>query len=723
MHCASCAMNIERSLKKTKGVTSANVNYGSESASVDYDPSICNNQDLGKAVSRLGYTPHLEQESIEEVEKEKEREIKELQTKLKVSSIFTILLIFGAMFPFAPVWLKNPWVQLLLATPVQLWVGAQYYQSTWSALKNRLSNMDTLVALGTSSAYFYSLFALLTSHFSLFSFQFSPHYYFETSATIITLILLGKYFEARAKRQTTGAIKKLIGLQPKSANLVVGKSVKSVLVEEIKVGDKLLVKPGEKIPVDGKIIDGNTTIDESMVTGESIPVEKGVGSQVIGSTLSVSGSITIEAEKVGGDTMLASIVELVRHAQGSRARVQRVADTVSSYFVPTVIILSLITFLLWFNLGEQATFLPALLSMISVLIIACPCALGLATPTSIMVATGRGAKEGILIKDASTLEIASLVKTVIFDKTGTLTQGKPRVEKQVYLGKNKKELISIIKSVESRSAHPLALAIATDLKGPSLKVSNFQDKAGLGVMAKVGKHKVVIGKEELLKTNKIKLNSKLQQKSSEWSSYGWTIVCVSVNGEDVARLALADSIKNESQDVVKELKHMGINSVMVTGDNEKTARAIADLAGIKELEAGILPSGKEEILRKYQKNGKVMMVGDGINDAPALAASDVGIAMGGGTEIAMESAGITLLRSDISLVPKSIRLAQSTMTNIKQNLAWAFGYNIILIPVAIGALYPLWGIQLNPMIASAAMAFSSVSVVLNSLRLKNLNLA
>lgn len=736
MHCASCALNIERKLQKTQGIKSANVNYGSETATVEYDETVTRSKDLASAVSSLGYQAHLGKESEDQVETEKKQELSALKLKLVVSAAFTILLLVGAMVPFAFPWLMSPWTMWLLSTPVQFWAGWSFYQSAWSGLKNRSANMDTLVALGTSVAYFFSVFATVFRGI-LVQAGIEPHVYFEISATIITLILLGKFLEARAKSATSTAIKKLIGLSPKTANLLVGGKVQTVPIDQIKLGDLLLVKPGEKIPVDGIIMDGDSTIDESMVTGESLPVEKKVKDTVIGATVNLTGAIEVKATKVGSETMLAQIIELVRRAQGSRAPIQKLADQVSGIFVPIVIMLGIGTALIWFNWGPEPVLVMSLMSLINVLIIACPCALGLATPTSIMVATGRGAEIGILVKNAESLERASRVKTVIFDKTGTLTKGKPAVQAFEFVGKDDKRLMALASAVESRSAHPLAAAIARDLpekaglKDSHLKVTHFTDRAGLGVEGTVGEDQVLIGKQELLSKAKVKLNPGLDKKTAGWADNGWTVVRVAVNGEEVGHIALADTIKEDAKEVVRELTRMGIKSVMVTGDNEQTAQAIARLAGIKVVEAGVLPEGKEIIVRKYQAEGQkgsprashgVAMIGDGVNDAPALAASDVGIAMGEGTDVAIESAGMTLLRSDITLVPQAFKLSRATLRNIKENLVWAFGYNIILIPVAMGVLYPIWGIQLNPILAGGAMAFSSVSVVTNSLRLKRAKL-
>lgn len=730
MHCASCAVNIQRRLAKTPGVSEANVNYANEQATVEFDEKVCSENHLGNAVHSLGYTAHLHADNSEDIQDtERRRELAQLKTKLTISSILTILLLLGAMIPFAPELLKNPFVMWFLATPVQFWVGRQYYQSAWSGLKNRTANMDTLIALGTLVAYVFSATSLLLQT-QLESWGLTVHVYFEVAATIITLILLGKYLEIRAKGQTSEAIKKLIGLQAKTARLLKGSQEVEVPIDHIKIGDLLVVKPGEKIPTDGQIIEGETAIDESMVTGESLPVAKSVGEAVIGATINQSGRVVVKATKIGADTMLAQIIKLVKEAQGSRAPVQKLVDTISAYFVPIVIILSLVTFLIWFNLGPEPVFVRALISLISVLIIACPCALGLATPTSIMVGVGTGAENGILVKDAEALEQASRIKTIIFDKTGTLTEGKPQVQAVEYAKKltpkDIRKIKTLIYSLEKNSHHPLAQPLVEMLKKEHVKkstVTGFKDRAGFGIEGQVGKDTGLIGTKKLLETEKITIDPHLENVATTWRKQAWTVSYVALNHRHVAAIAIADTLKKDAKATVAKLKAMGITSIMVTGDNRQTGEAIAKKLGITQVKAEVLPQEKEAIIDTLKKEGKrVIMVGDGINDAPALARADVGIAMGEGTDVAIESAGITLLRSDISLVPKALKLAKATMVNIRQNLLWAFGYNVVLIPVAMGALYPIFKIQLNPILASAAMALSSVSVVTNALRLKRVRL-
>ncbi len=743
MHCASCAVNTQRKLQRTPGVMNANVNYANEQATVEYDEQKCDMDTLCSAVESLGYKAHSGNVNGEDiVSKERAREIKALKQKLIVSGVLNVILLIGAMLPFAPAFLKNIWVMWLLSTPIQFWAGGQYYQSAWSGLKNRTANMDTLIALGTSVAYFFSVASLLFAPV----FQrvgIESHVYFEVSSTIITLILLGKFLELRAKGQTSEAIKKLLGLQAKTAHVLRDGKEVEISVEELVKGDHLIVKPGEKVPIDGQIIEGETSIDESMVTGESLPVEKKKDDLVIGATINQSGAFEMVTMKVGSETFLAQIIELVKQAQGSRAPIQKLTDQVASVFVPTVILIALATFLLWFNLGPQPQFLYALVSTISVLIIACPCALGLATPTSIMVGVGKGAENGILVKDAEALERASKINTVIFDKTGTLTEGKPTVKgfeftedvaqllKKSGVQRSPKSSVNdyiegVVLSIEEKSHHPLAQAIVkylSDKKSPKYKIEKVKDIAGKGIQAHVDGHQVLIGTQRFMEEEKTIRGADLDVLSQSWKEQAWSVSYVAIDQHQVALIGIADTVKATAATTIAHLKKIHVTPVMMTGDNKQTAEAIAQQIGITEVLAEVLPQDKEAKVSSLKKQGKVVaMVGDGINDAPALAAADVGMAMGGGTDIAIESAGITLLRSDIALVPQALKLSKFTMRNIRQNLVWAFGYNIILIPVAMGILYPFFHIQLNPMLASAAMALSSVSVVTNALRLKKVNL-
>ncbi len=733
MHCTSCAMNIQRRLKKISGVHEAHVNYANEVATVEFDGASATEHSVAHAVDSLGYHAHMHADMSSDITGDaREKEMAVISRKLQVGTILTALLLIGAMVPFAPNILQLPIVMFLLATPMQFWAGWQYYQSAWSALKNKTTNMDTLVALGTSVAYFYSIFVMLAS--SWLEKQGLPrNSYFEVSATIILFILIGKYLELRARGRTSAAIRKLIGLQPKIAHVYKNGVVVDRPIAEIVKGDRLLIKPGEKIPVDGAVVSGSTSINESMVTGESIPAEKHVGDHVIGATINTTGAFEMIAEKIGPDTLLAQIIHLVQQAQGSRAPIQKLVDTISSYFVPAVILASVVTFILWLLLGPQPAFLQALIAMISVLIIACPCALGLATPVSLIVASGKGAEHGILIKDAEALETANKVDVVVFDKTGTLTEGAPKVQKVAFEDKlstlQQKNLSMMAKSVESYSHHPLAQAIvqyfSTQMgKSEHLPVEEFMDHTGLGISAIVQKHRVMIGTQSFMHKNTLTISEKLANEAHTMTELGYSVAFVAVDKDAQAVVGISDPVKPAARFAVQTLKSRGIAAVMITGDNSVTAKHIANSIGIDRVFAEVLPQEKTQKIQELKAEGHVVaMVGDGINDAPALAAADVGIAMGNGTDIAMESAGVTLLRSDIALVPQALQLSKVTMRNITQNLLWAFGYNIVLIPVAMGALYPTFHLQLHPILASAAMALSSVSVVANALRLKGAKLS
>jgi len=727
MHCASCAANIQRKLTKTKGVSSATVNYGNSQGVVSFDPQKCELKGIEKAVSSLGYKAHLETSGKSHADLAEEERVKELallKRKLAFGTVLTAVLLFAAMFPFAPAFLKDPLIMLILATPVQFWVGKNYYLSAFSALRNKTANMDTLIALGTSVAYFYSLFVVFFAD-KLENAGIPAYVYFEVSATIITLVLLGKFLELRARGQTTAAIKKLLGLQVKTAHVIKNGKVMDIPIDQVQKGDLLLVKPGEKVPVDGKITKGSTSIDESMITGESLPVEKRFGDMVIGSTLNTSGCFEMKATKVGEETVLFQIIELVKKAQGSRPQIQNLVDKVSAYFVPTVIVLSVITFSVWFIFGPEPKFLYALTAMISVLIIACPCALGLATPTSLMVGIGKAAESGILIKNAQVLEVAGKTTHIVFDKTGTLTEGKPKVQEAIVMDK---KFLPAVYLIESQSHHPLAQAIINYLeengvKKPTIKLSEFKDIPGKGVYAKIGKNKIFVGTEKLMQAFKIEIPKDILDKAYNLRKKAQTVSFVSLNKRVVAVFGISDSVKRQSKEAIEKIKKLGITPILLTGDNKQTASVIGRDLGITEIEAEVLPSDKEKKVSELRGEGKVIsMVGDGINDAPALAASDVGIAMGTGTDVAIESAGVTLLRGNVDLVPAAIELSRATMGNIRENLFWAFGYNVILIPIAMGVLYPFFKIQLSPILASGAMAFSSVSVVANALRLKSVKI-
>lgn len=713
MHCASCARLIERKLSRTPGVLSASVNYGSEQASVETDSFVTDDQ-LANAVGEAGYTAVFskaeEPKTPEEIkEEEKKKELQNLRIKVIVSSILSTLVFLGSFpewFTFLPTVLTKPFVLFLLSSPVQFWAGRQFYLATWLGLKNRTASMDTLIVFGTSAAFGYSVLSIL---------DITKGMYLDTAVVIITLILLGRYLEAKAKAHTSNAIKKLLGLQAKAARVIRANEEVDIPIEEVREGDLIRVRPGEKIPVDGVITEGESSVDESMVTGESIPVDKTIGANVIGATLNKSGSFIFKATKVGKETMLSQIVRMVSEAQSSRAPIQRLADTVSSYFVPVVLILAVLVFVIWFDLGMPTL---AFVNTIAVLIIACPCAMGLATPTAIMVGTGKGAEKGILIKDAQALEIANKVKAVIFDKTGTLTTGKPVVTEI-----SDDETLSIAVSLEKGSEHALGEAILNfgkDKKVLPVKVTNFKAHSGFGIEGIIDGKRYLLGNRALMDREAVS-KSNFDRKLKTLEVGGNTVVILASGKKAIGYIAIADTLKEGVKDVVRGLSKKGVEVWMITGDNSQTAGAIAKEAGIENVMAEVLPQDKAEKVKEFKgKHGVVAFVGDGVNDAPALAASDVGIAMGTGTDVAIESAGITLLNKDIRSVLTALKLSRSTLKVIKQNLFWAFGYNVVLIPVAMGILYPFSGWLLNPALAAFAMAASSVSVVGNSLRLKSL---
>lgn len=706
MHCASCAKLIERQLSKTPGVLSAAVNYGSETATVDVTPEVTNDH-LEKAVTSAGYkaifvnekSQKLNDKSADEQKEEiKKEQLKRLRIKVIVACVLSAVIFLGSFpewFTFMPSFLTETMTLMFLAIPVQFWAGKEFYLATWSGLRNRAASMDTLIAIGTTAAFGYSILSM---------FGIVEGMYFDTAAVIIALILLGRYLEAKAKAHTSDAIKKLLGMQAKTARVVKSGGDIDIPIEQVVPGDLIRVRPGEKIPTDGVITEGDSSVDESMVTGESIPVDKTIGSLVIGATINKTGSFIFRANKVGGETMLAQIVKMVSEAQSSRAPIQRLADAVSSYFVPIVLMVAVVVFVVWYVLGFP---LLAFINMVAVLIIACPCAMGLATPTAIMVGTGKGAEKGILIKDASALETAHKIKTIIFDKTGTLTIGKPSVTDV-----SDPAILPIVASLEQGSEHALAESIVGYAKEKGvkfLKVTEFSAHPGAGIEGTVAGKTYFFGNKGIKSETVKKLESE-----------GKTVMVLMSGNKNLGYVAVADTIKQGVREVVGSLEREGVSVWMITGDNERTAKAIADQAGIKHILAGVLPHQKADKVRELGEN--VAFVGDGINDAPALAASSVGIAMGTGTDVAIESAGVTLLNKDIRSVLTAINLSRKTLSVIKQNLFWAFGYNVVLIPVAAGILYPINGWLLNPALAAFAMAASSISVVGNSLRLKGVRI-
>lgn len=723
MHCASCAANIQRGVQKMDGVQSAHVNYANEQAMVEFEPTKVTQEQLEKTVEKIGYHAHFDVDP-KTTELQRAKELAHLRRQVAVSAVLVTPLVLGMLVP-EPSFLHNTWLQLALATPIQFWIGRRFYHSAWSAFKNRTANMDTLVALGTSAAYGMSLATLFAQEW-LAELGVVTYQYFEASAVIITLILVGKYLELRAKNQTTTLIQKLLTLQPTTAHLVTDGVVTEVLLDAVKKGDILRVKPGEKVPVDGVVTSGESTVNESMVTGESMPALKSLGAQVIGATVNLTGSFEFRAEKIGAETLLSQIVELVKNAQGSRPPIQKLVDQVAAVFVPSVLVLALITAVTWLILGAEPGWLNAFISAVNVLIIACPCALGLATPVSIMVGIGKGAEQGILIKDAATLEVCHRLKAVAFDKTGTLTLGAPAVQafQLIRTSEKNEHILRVLRTIEERSHHPLAQAIVEYVQNalpdmPPLDIHAFQDHPGKGVTAQVGKQEYVLGTPTFVQQRGAALPPKFSTLLDTWRENGWTVVSLGTPKHVLALVALADTIRPEALITLQQLKKQNITPIMITGDNLATAQSIAKELGIERIYAEVMPADKESTIRQLRTEfGTVGMVGDGINDAPALAAADVSFAMGTGTDVAMAAAGVTLLRSNISLIPHTIALSRATVRNIRENLFWAFAYNIVLIPVAMGALYPFTGLLLNPMLAGGAMAFSSVTVVANALRLR-----
>ena len=715
MHCASCSTILTKALQKVEGVQSAAVNYATEKGTVTYDPAKTNEQRLVQAVQKKGYQAEvLTGQGPAREEKIRTTEIQKLKTKLIISSLLSFPALIISMFFMALPYREQ--VLWILSTPIQFYIGWPFYQGTWVALKNRSANMDSLIALGTSAAYFYSVYAIL--------FGSGEHQYFEISAILITLVLLGKYLETVAKGRTSQAIAKLVKMEAKTATVIrKGKEMK-ISIEEVIVGDLMVVKPGEKIPVDGIIVEGYSSVDESLVTGESIPVEKKKGDVVIGSTINKLGTFRFKATKVGKDTTLSRIVKLIEDAQSKKAPIQRFADHISAYFVPIVIGIAMITFLIWYLIvGAELEF--ALITAVAVLVIACPCALGLATPTSIMVGTGKGALQGILIKGGDVLEAAHKLNYVIFDKTGTITKGKPEVTDLVPAkGVTEKELLALAASLEKNSEHSLAEAIVQ--KGKDIKISfkrviGFQAVVGKGVQGKIASKEYYFGNTKLMKEKRITLSTYIP-KMEALEQEGKTVMVLADHKNVLGLIAVADEIKDDSQEAIAILKGMGIKTYMITGDNRRTAQAIAKKVGIDHFFAEVLPEDKVVHVKELQKKGRVAMVGDGINDAPALAQAEIGIAMGSGTDVAMESGNIVLMKNSLIDVPRAIKLSKMTMSKIKQNMFWALIYNILGIPVAAGVLYPFTGWLLSPVIAGGAMALSSVSVVSNSLLLRRKSL-
>ena len=782
MSCAACASRVEKAIASVSTVDSCSVNFGMEQAVVEVEDDHRSiqaiQQQIEQAVAEAGYSAHVVEDvahAMEQDRAEKRAALKALEKKVWVGGILSSILVIGMLpmmtglsLPFIPMWLHNPWLQLVLALPVQVWCGQSFYKGAWSALTHKTSDMNTLVAIGTTTAFLYSLVVTIAPR--LVTQQgIAADVYYEASAVVITLILLGRLFEQRARSHTSDAIRKLMGLQVRVARVIRDGNEQNIPIEQVQVGDIVLVRPGEKIPVDGIVISGSSTVDEAMVTGESVPVTKQEGAEVIGATLNKTGSFQFRATRIGKDTVLSQIVRLVQQAQAGKAPIQRIADRVVQWFVPVVLAIAVLTFVTWIATTGNVTL--ALITTVSVLIIACPCALGLATPTSIMVGTGKGAEHGILIQGAESLELAHNIQTLVLDKTGTLTQGSPSVTNfATTLGtahRNEFKLLRLIAAVERNSEHPLADAVVSYGKSqgafvdansekhtkatsaskqtqtaviaaPLPDVADFEAIAGSGVQATVSDHWVQIGTRRWMNEQDIDTLGFHDQQTT-WETEGKTVIWIAVDQEIQGIMALADVLKSSAAKTVQRLQNMGLEVVMLTGDNRRTAEAIAQQVNIKRVIAEVRPDQKAAMIQELQQpqtqssktssktwisndHPIVAMVGDGINDAPALAQADVGIAIGTGTDVAIAASDITLISGDLDGIPTAIRLSRATMRNIQQNLFFAFIYNVLGIPIAAGVLYPLLGLLLNPILAGGAMAFSSVSVVTNALRLRQLRL-
>lgn len=723
MTCAACASRIEKGLSRMPGVTSATVNFAMETARVEYSPAEVSAEDMQRKVQQLGYRAIAEQEN-DNAEDRRGRDIRRQQRRLLLSAALSLPLLWSmvAHFSFtswiyAPEWVMNPWIQLILATPVQFYVGWPFYAGAYKALRNGSANMDVLISLGTSAAYLYSLYLTLDWFARGADAHHGPPLYFETSAILITLVVLGKLFESLAKGRTSEAIQSLMGLQAKTALVERSGQELTIPVEEVLAGDIVLVRPGDKVPVDGVVLEGESAVDESMLTGESLPVGKKAGDTVIGATINGNGVLRVRATKVGKDTALAQIIKVVEEAQGSKAPIQRIADVISGIFVPIVAGIAVVAFLVWYFVVTPGDFAGALEKAIAILVIACPCALGLATPTSIMAGSGRAAELGILFKGGEHLEQTHRIDAVILDKTGTVTKGKPELTDVAAEG-DETELLRLVGAAEKNSEHPLAEAIVAGIRDLRIELpgtESFEAIPGYGIQAAVEGKEVLIGTRRLMERYNVDA-SRAYERMARLEKAGKTAMLVAVDRRYAGIVAVADTIKESSKAAVSRLKAMGLEVIMITGDNKRTAKAIAAQVGIDRVLAEVLPEGKAEEVKKLQAQGrKVAMVGDGINDAPALATADIGMAIGTGTDVAMEAADVTLMRGDLTGIPDAIEMSRRTMRNIKQNLFWALGYNTLGIPIAAIGL-------LAPWVAGAAMALSSVSVVLNALRLQRVKL-
>jgi Cu+-exporting ATPase len=720
MTCASCSAAVERALKKRPGVISANVNLAAETARVEYVPGEISEGELKEAVVKAGYQVLEKEEAAPEVKEAREEEgLHELKVKVVVSIALSAIIMAASSRWVYELPVSHPVLNVILfalATPVQFWAGWRFYKGAWSTLSHGSANMDVLIATGTSAAYFYS--AVITFFPAAFA-EYGDAVYYDTSSMIIALILVGKFLEARSRGRASEAVKRMMKLSPRTARVMRDGREVVVSAEDVMPGDEVVVRPGEKVPVDGTVISGFSSLDESMLTGENLPVEKSDGDRVFGGTLNLTGSFRFKAEKVGKDTVLAGIIKLVEEAQGTKAPIQRLADTVAAYFVPAVIVAAFIAFGAWLAAGAGFTF--ALLAFIAVLIIACPCAMGLATPTAIMVGTGRAAEKGIIFRGGDILERFAKADVIVLDKTGTVTEGKPSVMAIEKLDEEDEDFLALAASVENYSEHPVALAITEKAREENLALSpavGFEALPGYGAHAKVGNEDILIGNARLMAERGVK-TGRFENAEASFAQEGYTSIFVAKNGKPVGLIAIADGIKEGSADGVRRLKALGLDVIMLTGDTELAARAVARKVGIEKIIWGVLPDKKEKAVEELQAQGRIVaMVGDGINDAPALARADIGIAVGTGTDVAIEASDIMLIRPELTRAADALEISRKTLRTIKQNLFWAFFYNTVGIPMAAGVLYPFFGILLKPVMAAAAMALSSVSVVTNSLRLK-----
>lgn len=724
MTCAACAARIEKGLNKIPGIHNASVNFALETARVEFSTAQLSVQDIVKKIDQLGYHAILNENDTKNIQNLKQKEISYKKIQLIISALLSFPLFWTMAAHFSltswiylPEWLMNPWIQCIFATPVQFIIGFQFYLGAYKALRNKSANMDVLVVLGTSAAYFYSLCMTLKWAPSLSADQYFPPLYYETGAVLITLIILGKFFEAKAKTRASEAIKKLMGLQAKTALVIRDGQELTVVIEKVIVGDIILIKPGDKIPVDGEVIAGASVVDESMLTGESLPIEKKIHDTVIGATINKNGSLYVKATRVGKETVLAQIIKVVEEAQNSKAPIQRIADVISGIFVPIVVTIALIAFLIWYFWIKPDDLSNALENAIAVLVIACPCALGLATPTSIMAGSGKAAESGILFKNSESLESLRKVNVIVLDKTGTVTKGTPELTDILLIEPNTVEILRLIASAEKHSEHPVAKAIVAGIMAKNISAvipEEFVAIPGYGVKAIIEGQKVLVGTIKFLQQENILFT--VPDALEMLENRGKTVVLVAINTEFKGMLAVVDTVKETSREAITQLKQMGMKIVMMTGDNQRTADAIAKEVNIDHVIAQVLPKDKAEAVKKLQMGGsKVAMVGDGINDAPALATADVGMAIGSGADVAIETADVTLIRGNLQSIAQAIYVSRKTVTNIKQNLFWALTYNVVGIPIAAAGL-------LAPWIAGAAMAFSSISVVLNALRLQRIKI-